>query len=139
MDDEQLVGLAAGGAALFMMVIWFAIVLIVAVGAWKVFTKAGQPGWGIFVPIYNALLMVRIVGRPDIWVLFMLIPLVNIVIGIILMMDLAKSFGKDVAYAIGMIILPVVFLPMLGFGSARYVGPAAATAGGNVSAGAAVQ
>jgi hypothetical protein len=81
------------------------------------------------VPIYNILLLVRIVGRPDIWILFMLIPLVNTVIGIILLIDLAKSFGKDIGYAIGLIVLFPVFLAMLGFGSARYVGPAAAAAG----------
>ncbi len=126
--DEELVGLAAGGAALFMMAIVFALVLLAIASMWKVFTKAGQPGWGALVPIYNYLLLIRIVGRPDIWLLFLLIPLVNIVIGIILTIDLAKSFGKDTAYAIGLIILPVVFWPMLGFGSARYVGPAAATA-----------
>ena len=130
MDDEQLVGLAAGGFALFMMVIWFAVILLVVAGGWKVFTKAGQPGWGFLVPIYNILLLVRIVGRPDIWILFMLIPLVNTVIGIILLIDLAKSFGKDIGYAIGLIVLFPVFLAMLGFGSARYVGPAAATAAG---------
>jgi hypothetical protein len=139
LDDEQLVGLAAGGAALFMMVIWFALLALFIASGWKVFTKAGQPGWGVLVPIYNALLLVRIVGRPDIWVLFCLIPLVSIVIAIILTIDLAKSFGKDTAYAIGLIILPIVFLPMLGFGSARYVGPAAATAAGAASPGAAGQ
>ena len=122
-----------------MMAIVCAFVVLAIASMWKVFTKAGQPGWGALVPIYNYLLLIRIVGRPDIWVLFMLIPLVNIVIGIIVLIDLAKSFGKDVAYAIGLIVLPVVFWPMLGFGSARYVGPAAATAGGNVSAGAAGQ
>jgi hypothetical protein len=124
--DEEMVGLAAGGAALFMMLVWFAVLALFIASGWKVFTKAGQPGWGVLVPIYNALLLVRIVGRPDIWVLFCLIPLVNTVIGIILMIDLAKSFGKDVGYAIGLIVLAPVFLPMLAFGSARYVGPSVA-------------
>ena len=138
MDDEQL-GLAAIGASVFMMAIVCAVVLLAIASMWKVFTKAGQPGWGALVPIYNYLLLIRIVGRPDIWVLFLLIPLVNIVIGIIVTIDLAKSFGKDVAYAIGLLILPVVFWPMLGFGSARYIGPAAATAAGTASPGAAPQ
>jgi len=126
LDEEQLIGLAAGGAALFMMVIWLGLLVLFIASGWKIFTKAGQPGWGALVPIYNALLLVRIVGRPDIWVLFCLIPLVNTVIGIILAIDLAKSFGKDIAYAIGLIILAPVFLPMLAFGSARYLGPSVA-------------
>ena len=55
----------------------------------------------------------------------MLIPFVNFIIAIILLIDLAKSFGKGVGFGIGLILLSVIFFPILGFGSAQYQGPTA--------------
>jgi Family of unknown function (DUF5684) len=110
--------------SLFMLA--FAVLIIA--GMWKLFTKAGKPGWAAIVPIYNIIVLLEVIGRPTWWVVLYLIPFVNIVILFIVWIDLAKSFGKDVAYALGLIFLPFIFLPMLGFGKATYVGPAAATA-----------
>ncbi len=102
-----------------------ALTLVTLAGLWKIFTKAGKPGWGALIPIYNAYLVLKIAGRPGIWLLLLLIPVVNGIIGIILYLDLAKSFGKGIGFALGMLFLPVVFLPVLGFGSARYQGAGA--------------
>ena len=102
------------------------LAVLTVAGLWMVFTKAGKPGWATIVPIYNMIVMLEIAGRPLWWILLFFIPLVNIVIAIIVTADLAKSFGKDVAYAVGMILLPIVFYPMLGFGSSTYNGPVAA-------------
>ena len=55
----------------------------------------------------------------------MLIPFVNFIIAIILLIDLAKSFGKGVGFGIGLLLLPIIFFPILGFGSAQYQGPTA--------------
>jgi hypothetical protein len=106
------------------------LVLLVAVlaGSWMMYTKAGKPGWAAIIPIYNLIVLLEIVGRPIWWVILMLIPFVNLVVAIIIMLDLAKSFGKSTAFAIGLIFLGFIFIPILGFGSARYVGPAAAGA-----------
>ena len=95
---------------------------------WKIYTKAGQPGWAAIVPIYNVIVLMNIVGRPVWWVVLMFIPFVSIVIAIIVCIDLARSFGKDMGFAIGMVLLSFIFLPMLAFGDARYVGPSAAAA-----------
>jgi hypothetical protein len=100
-----------------------ALVLIVAM--WKVFTKAGQPGWASIIPIYNLYIWCKIVGRPWWWILLMLIPFVNFIVCIILCIDLAKSFGKGVGFGIGLALLGIIFFPILGFGSAQYQGPAA--------------
>jgi Family of unknown function (DUF5684) len=110
----------------------FAILMIAA--CWKIFTKAGQPGWAAIIPIYNWYIFCKIVGRPGWWVILLLIPFVNFIIGIILCIDLAKSFGKGVGFGIGLILLGVIFFPILGFGSAQYQGPAA----GNLSRGTAM-
>jgi hypothetical protein len=101
----------------------YAILIIAA--WWKIFSKAGQPGWAAIIPIYNLYVWCKIVGRPWWWILLTLIPLVNFIILIILFIDLAKSFGKGVGFAIGLILLSIIFFPILGFGSASYQGPAA--------------
>lgn len=107
------------------VLIVYGIVLILMIAAlWKVFTKAGEPGWAAIVPFYNYFVMLKISGRPGWWLVLMLIPLVNIVILIILMIDLAKSFGKGGGFAALLILLPFIGFPVLGFGSARYLGPA---------------
>ena len=101
------------------------VALLLIVAMWKVFTKAGQPGWASIIPIYNIYIWCKIVGRPWWWILLMLIPFVNFIICIILCIDLAKSFGKGVGFGIGLALLGIIFFPILGFGSAQYQGPAA--------------
>src|SRR5262249_361755 len=104
---------------------WLAFIILVIAACWKIFTKAGQPGWAAIIPIYNWYILCKIVGRPGWWVILLLIPFINFIIGIILCIDLAKSFGKGVGFGIGLILLGVIFFPILGFGSAQYLGPAA--------------
>lgn len=116
---------AAGIAGLLFMLIYVGIIVAVIAGMWKTFTKAGQPGWAAIVPIYNLYIWTKIVGRPWWWLLLMFIPIVSIVIAIILCVDLAKSFGKGIGFAVGLILLGFIFIPILGFGSAQYQGPSA--------------
>jgi Family of unknown function (DUF5684) len=101
------------------------IALLVIVAMWKVFTKAGRPGWAAIIPIYNIYVWCKIVGRPGWWVILMLIPFVNIIVGIVVCIDMAKSFGKGAGFGIGIALLGFIFLPILGFGSAQYQGPSA--------------
>lgn len=98
------------------------IVAVVFGSLWKIFTKAGEPGWAAIVPIYNAIIILKIVGRPIWWIALLLIPCVGWIVGIIVAVDLAKAFGKSVGFAVGMILLPIVFYPMLAFGDAQYGG-----------------
>lgn len=106
-------------------IFWLAFMILMIAACWKIFTKAGQPGWASIIPIYNWYVLCKIVGRPGWWVILLLIPFVNFIIGIILCIDLAKSFGKGVGFGIGLILLGIIFFPILGFGSAQYQGPAA--------------
>ncbi len=100
------------------------IVVLLIVALWKVYTKAGKPGWACLIPIYNLIVLFEIVGKPWWWLLLMLIPVVNVVFLIWTFNLLSKSFGKDVGFTIGLILLSVVFIPILGFGAAEYKGPA---------------
>ncbi|MFN5619876.1 MAG: DUF5684 domain-containing protein [Flavobacteriales bacterium] len=89
----------------------------------KLFEKAGKPGWAAIVPIYNLIVMLEIIGKPTWWVILALIPVVNIIVLIIIWHQLSLSFGKDGLYTVGLILLGIIFLPMLAFGKAQYVGP----------------
>jgi len=113
---------SSGGAAVA-SVIALAIFVLVIAGLWKVFTKAGEAGWKSIIPIWNIIVVLRIAGRPWWWLFLFLIPIVNIVIGIIAYYDLSKSFGKGVGYTLGLIFLNPLFIMILGFGSAQYIGP----------------
>jgi hypothetical protein len=99
--------------------------VLVIVGWWKIFEKAGEAGWKAIIPIYNIYVLLRIVGRPGWMLIGLLIPFVNIIFLIILMGDLAKSFGRGFGFVLGLIFLNPLFALILGFGSASYVGPTA--------------
>ena len=104
------------------IIISLAIAILMIAAMWRVFSKAGEPGWASIIPIYNIYIMCKVAGRPGWWVLLMFIPLVNLIIAIILNIDIAKNFGKGVGFGIGLILLPFIFYPILGFGSAQYLG-----------------
>jgi len=110
-----------GGILLIIIMLAFGLFIIVSM--WKVFEKAGQPGWGIFIPIYNMYLLLMIAGKPGWWVILYLIPLVNFVIGLIVAIDIAKNFGKDTAFGLGLFFLGFIFYPILAFGDAQYQAP----------------
>jgi hypothetical protein len=114
-----LLGGLAAGFWLFGMVIG----LFCIICAWKVYQKADRPGWAAIIPIYNVIVLLEIVGKPIWWFLLMLIPGVNLVIAVLVYIELAKSFGKDTAFAIGLLLLGFIFYAILAFGSARYLGP----------------
>ncbi|MDT7728527.1 MAG: hypothetical protein QOI21_5103 [Actinomycetota bacterium] len=115
------------GVSIGLSIFGLAVVIVGIAAMWKVFTKAGKPGWAAIIPIYNAYILLKVVGRPGWWLLLMFVPLVNFVIAIIITIDLAKSFGKGGLFAFfGLIVFSYVGYCILGFGKARYVGPAGA-------------
>jgi hypothetical protein len=117
-DTGLLIGFL--GAYFFFVLI---VMAIMVVSMWKVFDKAGEPGWAAIIPVYNYIVILTIAGKPWWWLLLLLIPLVNIVLAFIVYIEFAKSFGKGGAFAAGLIFLGIIFFPILAFGDARYVGP----------------
>jgi Family of unknown function (DUF5684) len=113
-------GAAAGGAG--SSIIGLLIGILVIAGLWKVFTKAGKPGWAAIIPIYNLIVLLQIAGKPLWWIVLFCIPIVNFVVAIMVFINVAKAFGKGTGFAIGMLLLGPIFIPMLGFGSAQYIG-----------------
>ncbi len=112
--------IAAMGMGATLVSLALSIVMIIAI--WKMFAKAGQPGWAILIPIYSAIVFLKAAGKPGWWFLLMLIPVVNIVILIMTYAGLSKCFGRGVGTTIGLILLGPIFFMILGFGSAEYVG-----------------
>lgn len=118
-------GTSGGGGflvafGLLMFVVPMIIALITIVGMWKVFTKAGQPGWAAIIPIYNVYVLVAEIAERDmVWVLLSIFIPFAVVVP---MIDVAKAFGKSTGYGIGLFLLGFIFFPLLGFSDARYRG-----------------
>ena len=108
----------SGGSSV--LVIYLIVIVLMVVSEWIVFTKAGQPGWAAIIPIYNTWVLLKIVGRPGWWIILFFIPLVDLVAWIMVCLGLAKRFGHGGGFAVGLMFLPFVFVPILAFGDSRY-------------------
>lgn len=114
---------SGGGAAagIILGVIYLAVIVMLIASMWKMFAKAGQPGWAAIVPIYNVIVMLKVAQRPMWYIALIFIPFVGgLIFSILTSLGLAKSFGKGGGFAVGLILLPFIFYPMLGFGSATW-------------------
>ena len=98
-------------------VIWIALVIV---GGWKMFVKAGKPGWGIIIPFYNTYLLCKIAGRPGWWLILFFIPIVNIIIALIVALGISENFGHGAGYGILLWLFAPIMLLVLGFGTDQY-------------------
>lgn len=117
--EQQFAFLYSPGFIIFCL----AISILQIAAMWKVFTKAGQPGWAAIIPIYNAYIMLKIGGKPGWWLIWFIVPIANIVVAIWMTNMISKSFGHDEGFTAGLIFLGIIFWPILGFGSSKYLGP----------------
>ena len=120
MYDNMYASEVSSGPGIVFWIFYFAFIVFFIIVMWKIFVKAGKPGWGCIVPIYNNILQLEIAGRPIWWILLLLIPVVNFVVAIIVSIDIARNFGKGPGFGLGLAFLGFIFYPILGFGSARY-------------------
>jgi len=107
-------------------VLMLVICIVIIAGMWKVFVKAGQPGWASIIPFVNIYFLCKIGGKPGWWLILFFVPIVNFIVAIILTVAVAEKFGKGIGFALGMVFLGFIFFPILGFGSAQYQGGAPA-------------
>jgi len=124
MDSDY--GALGAGLGILGWLLYMAVIVFYIFCMWKVFVKAGKPGWAAIIPIYNVLVMLEIVGRPWWYLLLMFVPVVDIVIGIMILFDLAKVFGKGTGFGFGLLFLSFIFIPILAFGDATYQAPVVA-------------
>ncbi|PKO01478.1 MAG: signal peptidase I [Chloroflexi bacterium HGW-Chloroflexi-5] len=124
MDSDY--GALGAGIGILGWLLYVAVIVFYIFCMWKVYVKAGKPGWAAIIPIYNLLVQLEIVGRPWWYLLLMFVPVVNIVIGIMIIFDLAKVFGKGTGFGFGLLFLSFIFIPILAFGDAQYQAPVVA-------------
>ena len=113
---------ADGGILGTMLLLIGAVYLVLLVARWKLYTKAGRPGWAALIPIYSTVVFCQICGRSGWLTLALMIPGVNVIVSIMLTVDLARVFGRGTGFVFGLIFLSPIFFPILAFGSSRYVG-----------------
>lgn len=141
-----ILGVVLGGMAAIGMIVWIAMLVLNTVGCWKIYNKFGEPGWKCLIPFYNTWVEYQYTWDTKmailVWVLsfgsgvvmefvgnqsflydvFGILSLVGWVISIIGYHKLAKAFGKGVGYTIGMILMPSIFVTILGLGKSQYIG-----------------
>ena len=131
--------LASLGVMLFfILAIGIVLLILQVIANWKIFTKAGEKGWKSIIPIYNSVILFKISGISPLFVLVYLlgfIPFVGTlaILGVTIYQanSLAKSFGKDAGFTVGLVLLPTIFYMILGFGKAEYIGNGNVTTAAN--------
>ena len=123
METYNSVNEMSAGQSTASSLISLAITVLCIVAVWKIFTKAGQAGWKSLIPFYNTYTLCKIADGNGWKFLLLFIPFVNFVYAIMLIFRLAKSFGKGVGFGFGLLFLAPIFMLILAFGSAQYVGP----------------
>ncbi|MGQ2983657.1 DUF5684 domain-containing protein [Flavobacterium sp.] len=110
------------GLGLGIILFALAIMIVMIIAQWKIYEKAGKPGWASLIPIYNIIVLLEIIRKPWWWILMLIIPIANIVFAIMMVNQLSKAFGKDAGFTVGLLFLGMIFYPILAFDkSIQYV------------------
>jgi signal peptidase I len=64
-------------------------------GTWKLYIKAGRKAWEAAIPIYNAIVLMKIINRPPWWTLLLFIPIVNLIMFPVIWVETLRSFGRN--------------------------------------------
>ena len=118
--NEQLYMQQSANAGPGELIVSVGLSIVMLIAMWKVFAKAGRPGWAILVPIYNIVVSLEVARLPLWYLLLFFIPVVNLVAWVLVGIATARNFGKGVGFGLGLTFLPFVFYPILAFGSASY-------------------
>ena len=105
---------------ILMIVLWLSIIAFAIVSQWKVFEKAGQPGWACIIPFYNIIILLKIANKPWWWIFMFFIPIANIVFMIMMLHRISLSFGKGAGFTVGLLFLSIIFWGILAFDKSEY-------------------
>lgn len=120
---DMLYALIGTGVMTVYMIIALAITVLTIIARWKIYTKAGKPGWGSLIPFYTNYCLYEIAWGNGWLFLLGFVPCVNVVVAIMVQFKLAKAFGKGTGFGFGLLFLNTIFILILGFSDARYIGP----------------
>lgn len=105
----------------FIIFIYFIISFFILFCLGNIFNKADESGWKVFIPVYNIIVLLKIIGKPSWWAILLVIPVINIIISIWVTNLISVKFGKNKGFTFGLIILPIIFYPILAYGDSQYV------------------
>lgn len=105
---------------ILMIVLWLSIIVFAILSQWKVFEKAGQPGWACLIPFYNIIILLKIANKPWWWIFMFFIPIANIVFMIMMIHRISLSFGKGAGFTVGLLFLSIIFWGILAFDKSEY-------------------
>lgn len=105
------------------LIIYIAVAVLMIITMWKIYVKAGKPGWACIVPFYSQYCLMEMAWGNGWLFLLGFVPFVGAIVGIITVFKLASAFGKGVGYGFGLLFLSIIFFPLLAFGDAEYIGP----------------
>lgn len=111
-----------GWLAMVRAILYVAVIVFMIISRWRIFKKAGLPGWGILIPVYNMVLMFKLGGLSGRWTLSLLFPPLLVIMMIINCFKIAEKFWKHRAYGLGLILVNIVFVPILAFDKSKYLG-----------------
>ena len=78
---------------------WFIFFLVIQVihglGTWKLYIKAGRQAWEAFIPVYNAVILMKIINRSVWWTILLFLPIINLIMFPVIWVETARSFGKN--------------------------------------------
>lgn len=120
MENGDISNIAGIFGGVFFIIVYIPIIVLIIASQWKIFTKADKPGWAALIPIYNIIVLLEITRQPLWMIILFFIPIADIIVYIIIAIELSRNFGKSGGFAAGLILLPIIFCPILAFGSARY-------------------
>ena len=120
MYDDVYSAESIAGLGIVFWIFYITFIIFFIIVQWKIYVKAGKPGWGCIVPIYNVVLQLQIACRPIWWIFLLLIPFVNIFFAVVIVLDIAKTFGKESIFEAGLLFLSFIFFPILAFDSSEY-------------------
>lgn len=112
---------SGNGASTAFSIVCLVIVVLDIWAMWHLFAKAGQPGWAILVPIYNAIVLIQVAGKPAWWFFLFFVPLVNIWAAFVVAIGFAKNFGKSAAWGVGLVFLGFILYPVMAFQDLDYL------------------
>ena len=122
---DMMAALIGTGVFTVYMIFALAVLVLTIIARWKIYTKAGKPGWASLIPFYTQYCLYDIAWGTGWLFLLGFVPIVNIVVGIMVNFKLAKAFGKGTGFGFGLLFLNTIFILILGFGDTKYVAPAA--------------
>ncbi len=109
-----------GATLMFSLIAIVVAIFLIIIPMCLVFVKAGRKWWEAIIPIYNLYVLTVIIGKPWCFIVGFFIPFVNFIVSVFFYYHLSKRFGHDVPFTLGLVFLPLIFLPILGYGSATY-------------------